>query len=1127
MITAAGVDLALGGTAFAQPAQGTQTAPSIQPSVTREQVEAKLSEIKDNQDLAQETKDRLTEQYRSVLTNLESVAAANAEAASYREALETAPVEAAALRAELASMETPAEPPVTLSDPPSIDEIEQRLLREQAEAASIEAQINEIAGTLNDSAEQPTAARKRLAEATQALSDLETELNRPQPETEPEDARQARRWALETRRDALRAEVLMLEQRILSSDVRRELAEARRDRLNAELQRLRVRRAYLEDEADRLRHLQAEQVRQETESAERELGDANPLVLKIAQRNRELSKTITDATEALDRLDESQAELENQLIEIRTELKGVRERVSAAGLSQAVGQILVDERADLPDDSVLREQAATRAERIAQLTLSQLRLRDELRALDDIEAAVNLALAEAETPLADTETLAEQIREQLIRQRDLLARALRLQDIYQRGLGDLDFTADQYANLVKLYHDFLAEHLLWVRSAAPITQQPLAPLHAALWWLIAPEHWSAVLETLRQAARSSPLFWFGLPAIAALLFSGPLIRRRIRDYAEPMRRVSTDRFVYSLSALGMTLLLAAPWPLLTALVGWMLSAQASTTAFVLAVGHALLATALPFYYLRAFRLLCMPGGVADRHFRWSASTLSTLRKATQLTAVCLLPLGFIGQTLAEYDNPGFNGTLTRLVVVLLCLGLSAIMAVIAHPTRGVFAQTLAQNQKGWLYRTRLIWYSLIFVVPLLLAAISLAGYLYTAGILLRSMIAELWLALVLVVLHQIIVRWLILTRRGLTLEAALERRAQREAQSKLVEQGGQKPLASDDVVDLEALDNQTRKLLNSSIGIIAAVGLWMIWSDVLPALNIFDKITLWSYSATVSGVQELVPVTLADLGLILIFAIAALIAVRNLPALLEILLLKNTDVSASGRYTLVTLTRYLITAVGALLIVGTLGLQWSQVQWLVAALGVGIGFGLQEIVANFISGLIILFERPVRVGDTVTIGDTTGTVTRIQIRATTIRNWDKQELLVPNKEFITGRLLNWTLTDQINRIVIPVGVEYGCETREALKLLDEVAAEHPQILDDPAPIVTFEGFGDNALNLVLRCYLETLEFRLAVTTELCQAIDDKFRTAGIGIAFPQRDIHLRSAEPIEVRMRRATGDGQR
>jgi potassium efflux system protein len=163
----------------------------------------------------------------------------------------------------------------------------------------------------------------------------------------------------------------------------------------------------------------------------------------------------------------------------------------------------------------------------------------------------------------------------------------------------------------------------------------------------------------------------------------------------------------------------------------------------------------------------------------------------------------------------------------------------------------------------------------------------------------------------------------------------------------------------------------------------------------------------------------------------------------------------------------------------------------------------------------------VRVGDIVTIGDTTGVVSKIEIRATTIRNWDKQELLVPNKEFITGRLLNWTLSDQLNRVVITVGVEYGSDTRKALELLREAAAENPRVLDDPKPLITFEGFGDNALTLVLRCYLSSLDYRLDVTTELHQAVDDKLRAAGIGIAFPQRDIHLRSAEPLEVRFSRA------
>ena len=1102
---------------------------SIQPTVTPKQIEAKLEELAANEELPEETKKGLTERYRSALNHLEELSNFQQQAQGYLEALENAPKKAAALRAELNAMSTAdatsSEPPLALPASVSIAEIEQMLAREQAEAASIEAQLSKLNESLSNQSEELDAARRRLSEVPQALTEIEEELNRPRPEGQ-DAAHQARLWALETQRDALRAEMLMLDQRILSADARRQLAEARRDQRALSLERLRLRRAYLENEADRLRSIEAERAREETESAERELVDADPLLLELARQNREISTTISETTEALSLLDEQQAELEERLREAQTDLKDARARISAAGLSQAVGQILVDERADLPDAASLREQTAAHAERMAELTLSQLRLRDALQDLQDIDAAVVQTLS-AQRPTEQTSStreyeqeLRDQVRELLLRQRKLLATALRLQDSYQRAIGDLDFTTDQYSDLINRYRDFLAEHLLWVRSAASITQQSFAALPQAIWWLVAPEHWAGVVATLAQSVPSSPLLWLGSLVVLGLLVNGPPMRKRIRGYAAPMRRISTDRFVFTLSALGFTLLLALPWPLLTALIGWQLSVSPEATPFALAIGEGLLRIALPFYYLRAFRLLCMPGGVAERHFRWGSETLDQLRRGFQIAALLLLPIGFTAEVIGRAQNPSFDGTLGRLALVVLCLGLAGLTAWLLHPQRGVFKNLLAAQPQGWLNRSRLIWYPLAVLMPAALAAIALAGFIYTAGTLLASVAAELWLALGLIVLHQLIVRWLIITRRGLALEAALERRAQREAHREALEQGAQRIEPNDDSVDLAALDSQTRKLLNSSIAIIAAVGLWVIWSDVLPALNLFDQVTLWSYTATVEGAKELVPVTLADLGLILVIGAAALIAVKNLPALLEILLLKNTEISTSGRYTLVTLTRYLVTAVGLLLIVGTLGLQWSQVQWLVAALSVGIGFGLQEIVANFISGLIILFERPVRVGDTVTIGDTTGTVSRIQIRATTIRNWDKQELLVPNKEFITGRLLNWTLTDQVNRVVITVGIEYGSDTRQALALLTEVAAEHPKILDDPAPMITFEGFGDNALTLVLRCYLETLEFRLTVMTELHQAIDDQFRAAGIGIAFPQRDIHLRSAEPIEIMMRR-------
>ena len=191
----------------------------------------------------------------------------------------------------------------------------------------------------------------------------------------------------------------------------------------------------------------------------------------------------------------------------------------------------------------------------------------------------------------------------------------------------------------------------------------------------------------------------------------------------------------------------------------------------------------------------------------------------------------------------------------------------------------------------------------------------------------------------------------------------------------------------------------------------------------------------------------------------------------------------------------------------------------------GIGFGLQEIVANFISGLIILFERPIRIGDVVTIGDTEGAVSRIQIRATTIRTWDGQELLVPNKEFITGRLLNWSLSDQITRIKVPVGVAYGSDVQRAMLLMDEAARQNETILTDPAPYIMFNGFGDNALNLELRCYVGVQAHRLPAITNLHEEINRRFNEAGISISFPQRDVHLDMSAPLDVRIHHDKGQG--
>jgi potassium efflux system protein len=172
--------------------------------------------------------------------------------------------------------------------------------------------------------------------------------------------------------------------------------------------------------------------------------------------------------------------------------------------------------------------------------------------------------------------------------------------------------------------------------------------------------------------------------------------------------------------------------------------------------------------------------------------------------------------------------------------------------------------------------------------------------------------------------------------------------------------------------------------------------------------------------------------------------------------------------------------------------------------------------ANFVAGIIILFERPIRVGDIVTLDGVAGTVTKIRMRATTITNFDRQDYIVPNKDFITGRVLNWTLSDYVSRIVIPVGVAYGSDTEKTVATLMRMADEHEQIIDDPKPQVTFEEFGDSSLLFKLRVFIamEHMPHRLQIIHQLHMAIDAAFREVGIEIAFPQRDLHIRTSMPL-------------
>jgi potassium efflux system protein len=219
-----------------------------------------------------------------------------------------------------------------------------------------------------------------------------------------------------------------------------------------------------------------------------------------------------------------------------------------------------------------------------------------------------------------------------------------------------------------------------------------------------------------------------------------------------------------------------------------------------------------------------------------------------------------------------------------------------------------------------------------------------------------------------------------------------------------------------------------------------------------------------------------------------------------------------------TLVRYLLAIVGFAAVSTRLGIKWANVQWVVAALGVGLGFGLQEIVANLFSGILLLLDGRIRPTHVVTVGDATGRVTSIRALATTITDWNNKELIVPNKEFITGKLINWSLSDKLFRVRVPVGIAYGADTDTAEKLLLKATRLNPLVVREPEPTAFFIGFGDNALNFEVRVFVNGIDNWYPMLHRLNRTIDREFRKAGITIAFPQRDVHLDASGPLEVKV---------
>jgi len=306
-----------------------------------------------------------------------------------------------------------------------------------------------------------------------------------------------------------------------------------------------------------------------------------------------------------------------------------------------------------------------------------------------------------------------------------------------------------------------------------------------------------------------------------------------------------------------------------------------------------------------------------------------------------------------------------------------------------------------------------------------------------------------------------------------------------------------------------RALLDISIKLGGAVILLIVWG--VPGEDIYT----WTQGALQEFTIGNVTISLTDIVVAVLIFVAAMAATRAAQRALTDHIFPQTNLDVGVQQSLSSGFGYVGLGIAVMLAISAIGLDLSNIALIAGALSVGIGFGLQAIINNFVSGLILLIERPIKVGDWIVVGGYEGTVKQINVRATEIETFQRASIIVPNSELISGAVTNWTHKNRYGRVEIPIGVAYGSNVEQAMEILKKILQAHDQIQPWPEPYVLFRGFGESSLDLEARGFIGDIGNRTGVTSDLCLAIDAAFREARIEIPYPQRDLHVRGVEGLD------------
>ncbi len=1097
---------------------------SAAPDLTAARIQAKIDEMEARKDIGQAQREQALALYRKALGELEAAEANQAAAAKFQQAIAGSPQQTAEIKQQLDAVQASTDDTVralaaSVAKLPLAD-VEQQLTTAQGEVAKLKTELSQLDARLKEIASRPTTARAEQTDEKLKLDGL-AESNAVADKEKSSPLSDARLTSLSAERMARSAKVNLLEQEIISLPARQALVAASHELVEAKLKALEQQLPILEARLNDLRQSDAVERQVQAETVTRELAGQHPILKDYAKVTSELRQKQTEITKAIERMQAKQAEVDAENERVSENLSAAQQIVEIGSVGSELGEYLREMRAELPGLSALREDISDRDASIVDARLQRLNVDQRRRALADPKRAAERVLAAGRLDVAVAADEVRPLLEPLIAaRRDALTRLSEVYALQIEQLAKFNAAKRELLSETEQFRALLNNRLLWLPSSAPLGTGWIDQLRPAIAWLSDGENWRLAAVTLAQRIANSPLRSGLVLALCALIALGRRrLIARLATIADGVGKLATDNLLLTPRAVIITALISLPVPGLVGYAGWLLARSSQTPEFAAAVGHGLIATAAVYLLIRLMQNLCVPFGVFRAHFEWGDRECRALARNLGRFVLVVLPAAFLMGMIVASNSQVYRDGLGRLAFLVGAVASTALLLRILSPRKRIVGTHV--SREGAVWATRGVWYPLICAAPLALAALAVTGYYDSATQLQMRLAMSVAMGLAALIFYAVSMREVLVARRRLEVLRAQDRRKKARdaaaARAEAAPVGDAAPLVLDDAgVDVASISQQTRTLLRMLTLLILGLGLWLVWKPLLPALGLLDQVPLWTQTITTDAGTKVVPVTLFNLIIGVAVAAMTVIAAHNLPGLLEFTVLQRLSIESGTRYAVTAISRYCIVILGLVIAFESIGADWSQLQWIIAALGVGVGFGLQEIVANFVSGLIILFERPVRVGDTVTIGDLDGTVTRIQIRATSITDWDNKEIIVPNKSLITDKVVNWTLSEPITRLLIKVGVAYGTDTDRAQEVILAVVKANALALSEPPPSVLFLGFGDSSLDFEVRVFVALPSHRLRVLHELHTAIYQALRAHEIEIPFPQRDLHLKLSEGAEA-----------